>query len=117
MKKLTILSAPLALFAAITLVFSSLFAPVAYAGGGRPAVVPNPVTIEMQQARSTKYNAFHTCLGARFHEPAILADTAAFEQANKDAGWAAANRDLAGYNAVMVTFDAELARLKTAYGC
>lgn len=89
----------------------------AFAMGTPPVIPPNPVTDAMQQARTAKYNAFHTCIGARFHEPAVLADTAKFEQANKDAGWAAAYRDLPRYNTVMVTFDAELGRLKAAYGC
>lgn len=85
--------------------------------GTRPTIPPNPVTVEMQQAKTKKYNDFHTCIGARFHEPAVLADTSAFEEANTGSGWAAANRDLAGFNAQVAIMDAELARLKPIYGC
>lgn len=107
-----------ALFAAITFVFSGMFVQEAHAGGGRVVVSPpNPVTVEMQQARTVKYNAFHACLGARFHEPAVLADTAAFEQANNASGFSAMYRDLAGFNAQVAIFDAELARLNPIYGC
>lgn len=78
---------------------------------------PNPVTVKMQQARTKKYDDFHKCLGARFHEPDVLADTAKFEQANKDAGFAAAERNLTKFNAQVDLMDVELERMNPNYGC
>lgn len=105
--------AAFALFAAITFVFGGgLFAPSAHAGGTRPVVVapPNPVTVQMQQALTKEFTDFLLCT-----KNLNRTDSAKLEEANKDAGWAAAYADLARFNRDADIIHAEIARLKPIY--
>lgn len=102
---------------AFGLSFSVYTALPAHAGAPRVSVpeTPNPVTPAMQSALTAKFSTFMSCIGPRLND--VRGDLAALEAANNAAGWAAANRDLAAWNAQAAIVDTELARLKPKYGC